>query len=872
VIDGDAGGLQEGTLRGRVGSDLASAVQATGIASSPLAALDDAAHDLLLRSQPADTILGSLGINAAADPRSFITIVAIDERTIAELGAYNGGYPRSYHAQVVENLLAAPPRVIAFDFGFFEATPDDPLLAAAFEHARSLAVPTTIVLGTVGLSQNGQAAGRTPSGELIFEGGLVPVPMLADKSILALANIVSDERGTIRSMPLVAYVQGVEQPTLGLAATASYLRRHDSFDAHSARSLEFAGRAIPLEGDAAVRINYFGPPSAPYSPSGTFRVISFVDVLRGRVDPAAWRGGLVLVGALGAVGLADDYWTPMSDQGRKMAGVEIHANVAATLFSTRFLGDAPLAADTLIIVSIAVLMALCAAKLSSPAAWIAPGLVLGAYVAGAARALYAQGLLLPFSTPILAGLVSLSAAAANRVAREQRSARTLRADVAYTAVHDTLTGLPNRAWLQVHLGEAIATAQHLGQPCALLLVDLDRFKEVDETLGHHVGDTVLREVALRVSRVLPARATVARHGGDEFVLLLAGFDAASAVQAAERVTAVLQVPMLLNGQAVPIGASIGVVAFPEHGLDAETLLRRAELAMYAAKRTRGSHAIYSADQDRQAAERLALVGALRQALEAGPRSAALHGAGELVLYYQPKVECRSRRLVGVEALVRRQHPQLGLVAPDRFIGLAEETGLIAPLTRWVLSAALAQARAWLDAGLEIPIAVNLSAFDVQDAHTPTVIANLLTRWNVPARWLSVEITEGALLADAALALDVLQQLQHLGVVAALDDFGSGYSSLGYLKQFPVHELKIDRSLESDIVDQPRDRTIVRSTIDLGHSLGLVVVAEGVEDAATLTMLGDLGCDLAQGFFIARPMPATGLTNWARSWDAARAAA
>jgi diguanylate cyclase (GGDEF)-like protein len=834
----------------------ASALQATGIASSPLAALDDAAHDLLLRSQPPDTILGSLGINQAADPRSFITIVAIDERTIAELGAYNGGYPRSYHAQVVENLLAAPPRVIAFDFGFFEPTPDDAVLAAAFKHAHSLPVPTTIILGTVGLAAQGQADSRTPSGELVFDGSLVPVPILAENVSLALANIVPDERGTIRSMPLVAYVRGVERPTLGLAATASYLRRHVAYDARSASSLEVAGRSIPLESDASVRINYFGPPSQPYSPDATFRVISFVDVLRGRVDPGAWSGRLVLIGALGATGLADDYWTPMSDQGRKMAGVEIHANVAATLFSTRFLAEAPLPLDILIILSLAVLMALCATNLGGPAAWFAPCLALCAYVAGDAWALYARGLLLPLSTPMLAGLVSLSAAAAQRVASEQRFARRLRADVAYGASHDILTGLPNRAWFQLRLGEAIVAARQLTLPCALLLVDLDRFKEINETLGHQAGDALLCEVGRRLTGVLPAHGMVARHGADAFVLLLSGSDAAAAVHVAAQVTEVLTPPILLDEQEVLVGASIGVAAYPEHGLDPDTLLRRAELAMYAAKHTRGSHAIYSADQDRQSSERLALVGTLRKAIE----------GDQLVLYYQPKIDCRSGQLVGVEALARWQHPQLGLVQPDRFIGLAEETGLIAQLTRWALSEALRQARAWLDVGLEIPIAVNLSAFDVQEAQMPTVIADLLGRWNVPARLLTVEITEGALLADPALALDVLQQLERLGVVAALDDFGSGYSSLGYLKQFPVHELKIDRSLVSDIAHQPRDQTIVRSTVELGHSLGLIVVAEGVEDAPTLAMLKTLGCDLAQGYFIARPMPAASLMEWVHDLD------
>jgi diguanylate cyclase (GGDEF)-like protein len=476
-------------------------------------------------------------------------------------------------------------------------------------------------------------------------------------------------------------------------------------------------------------------------------------------------------------------------------------------------------------------------------------------VAANAWALYAFGLLLPLSTPILAGLVALSGAAGYRVASEQRFARSLQAEVAYGAVHDSLTGLPNRAWTHVRLDELLAARVHT-DPCGLLLVDLDHFKEINETLGHQAGDALLSKVGQRLRTALPSGAALARHGGDEFALLLPGLDLTASSQAAARVTEVLASPILVNGHEVHVGASIGVVAFPEHGHDADTLLRRAELAMYAAKHTAGSQAIYSADQDRQAADRLALVGALRQAID----------GEQFVLYYQPKIECRSHRLAGVEALARWQHPELGLVGPDRFIGLAEEIGLIGSLTRWALSAALRQTRAWLDAGLELPVAVNLSAFDVQERDMPTVIADLLVRWGVPARLLSVEITEGALLADPALALDVLQRLEQLGVVAALDDFGSGYSSLGYLKQFPVHELKIDRSLVSDIVREPRDRTIVRSTIDLGHSLGLVVVAEGVEDAATLLLLDTLGCDLAQGFFLGRPMPAANLPAWMREWD------
>jgi EAL domain-containing protein (putative c-di-GMP-specific phosphodiesterase class I) len=317
---------------------------------------------------------------------------------------------------------------------------------------------------------------------------------------------------------------------------------------------------------------------------------------------------------------------------------------------------------------------------------------------------------------------------------------------------------------------------------------------------------------------------------------------------------VLSAPVVLDDRAISIGASVGVVAYPEHGRDPDTLLRHAELAMYAAKQTRGAYAVYSADQARQSAERLALIGTLPQALERDPRGAAFDGAGQLVLYYQPKVECRSRRMVGVEALVRWQHPELGLVAPDRFIGLAEETGLIAPLTRWVLDAALQQSRVWLDAGFEVPIAVNLSAFDVQDPRMPAVIAGLLARWNVPAGLLSVEITEGAVLADPAAAVDVLQQLRQLGVVAALDDFGSGYSSLSRLREMPMETLKIDRAFLRDVPERGEAAAIVTAILALARALGRTAVAEGVETAEQRDFLVAQGCGLLQGFLLGRPMP------------------
>ena len=304
---------------------------------------------------------------------------------------------------------------------------------------------------------------------------------------------------------------------------------------------------------------------------------------------------------------------------------------------------------------------------------------------------------------------------------------------------------------------------------------------------------------------------------------------------------------------VTVSASAGIVLRPEDGDSAETLLRRAELAMYSAKHSHSVFARFTPELDRHSAERLAMIGALRQATQ----------REELVLFCQPKVDCHSGTLAGVEALVRWQHPEHGLILPDRFIGLAEEAGLISLITRWVLNAALLHIRSWLDAGLEVPASVNLSAHDFDDPQLPGIVAELLEHWAVPARLLTVEVTETAVLEDPARAMDVLSRLGAHGVRASLDDFGTGYSSLSAIQRLPLQEIKIDRSFVRDMALAHRDRAIVRSTIELGHSLGLRVVAEGVEDEATFRLLTELGCDQAQGYVFARPLPAEELLSWMR---------
>jgi diguanylate cyclase (GGDEF)-like protein len=392
-----------------------------------------------------------------------------------------------------------------------------------------------------------------------------------------------------------------------------------------------------------------------------------------------------------------------------------------------------------------------------------------------------------------------------------------------------------------------------GRPFALLVIDLDRFKDVNDSLGHLAGDQLLREVAFRLRQALRASDTVARLGGDEFAVVLPDADMADATLAAEKVVEALGASLVLEGHEVAVGASVGIVVYPENGGDADILLRRADVAMYVAKQTRGGYVLYTPDQDHSSSERLSLVGALRRAI----------ADDELILYYQPKVDCRSGEVAGVEALVRWRHPQQGLIPPDRFIPLAEQTGLIRPLTRWVLNSAVRQTRSWHDEGLMLSVAVNLSAHDLQDTELPLRVGELLKRWNVGAEWLKLELTESALMADPSRALQVLTELCELGVRIAIDDFGTGYSSLGYLKRLPAHEIKIDRSFVADMAAEERDQAIVRSTIDLGHNLGLAAVAEGVEDQETLEMLSRLGCDLAQGFYLSRPLPAANIAEWCK---------
>jgi diguanylate cyclase (GGDEF)-like protein len=441
----------------------------------------------------------------------------------------------------------------------------------------------------------------------------------------------------------------------------------------------------------------------------------------------------------------------------------------------------------------------------------------------------------------------LYAAAQQELTDRKRAEETM----AYLALHDSLTDLPNRTLLHERLRQALLAARRADQTLALLVMDMDRFKEVNDTLGHYYGDVLLRQVGERLRAALRASDTVARLGGDEFAVLLPGADPEGAHWAARKLLSALERPFELEGHTLDVRVSIGMALYPEHGADAETLLRRADVAMYIAKRGGLGYAMYTSDQDPYSPTRLALIGDLRRAIE----------QEELVLYYQPKISYRTGRVTGVEALVRWPHPLHGLLPPEQFIPLAEQMGLIQPLSRCVLNLALRQCRAWHDAGLVLPVAVNLSLRDLHDARLPDQIGQLLDVWALPPALLHIEITEDAAMAEPGRTLGVLTWLRGLGVHLAIDDFGTGQSSLAQLKRLPVDQLKIDKSFVREMTASDNDAVIVRSIIDLGHNLGLTVVAEGVEDAATAALLTTLGCDEGQGYYLSPAIPPDALTGW-----------
>jgi diguanylate cyclase (GGDEF)-like protein len=438
----------------------------------------------------------------------------------------------------------------------------------------------------------------------------------------------------------------------------------------------------------------------------------------------------------------------------------------------------------------------------------------------------------------------------------RRERRGVERRLAYLAYHDALTDLPNRTLLNDRLEQATRVATREGTSLALLVLDLNSFKEINDSLGHYAGDRVLQCVAMRARGTLRDADTVARLAGDEFAIVLPLTDIDGAVLAAQKVLHEIELPCVIDHHSLSVRASLGIACFPEHGVSADTLLQRADIAMYVAKADGVGIAVYAPDRERHTQRRLTLISELRQAID----------QRQLFLEYQPILHLRTNVVIGVEALVRWNHPQQGRVLPADFIGLAEQTGLINLLTALVLATAIEE---WshLPLGPRPSLSVNLSQRNLQDPDLPPRIADMLAVHGTPPASLALEITENILMADPARSMVCLKRLSGMGVRLVIDDFGTGYSSLSYLRRLPIDELKIDRSFVAGLNNR-EDEVIVRSTIDLAHNLGMTVVAEGVESEAVRTRLRAMGCDAAQGLFISAPASAAVIRQWIGRQNAA----
>ncbi|MBS0370544.1 MAG: EAL domain-containing protein [Proteobacteria bacterium] len=431
------------------------------------------------------------------------------------------------------------------------------------------------------------------------------------------------------------------------------------------------------------------------------------------------------------------------------------------------------------------------------------------------------------------------------------------------AYYDPLTGLANRSLLREQLQVAIANARQRQHPLGLLVLTISHLQEINDTLGYQQGDRLLQAFGERLRLAVSEAETVARVGDTEFAVLLPYGDASHATQTAKRLIAALYEPIEVSGLRLYARGTIGISLFPGHGIDADSLLRRARAAMADAKQGGHAFGVFTASLDQECSSRLAMMGDLRGAIE----------HNELVLHYQPKVHIASAQICGAEALVRWQHPARGMISPTEFVKLAESSGLITPLTYWVLETAFRQRYIWHEAGVERPLSVNLSAHDLKDRKLIGKIKGLFDTWGAQPDWIQFELTESGLMDDPVGALEMLKHLKQLGVTLSIDDFGTGYSSLSYLQKLPVDTIKIDQSFVRSMVDSTDSAVIVRSTVELGHNLNLEVVAEGVDSQAVWDRLADLGCDVVQGYFVGMPMPAEQFTEWQGSspWASGMAA-
>ncbi len=440
----------------------------------------------------------------------------------------------------------------------------------------------------------------------------------------------------------------------------------------------------------------------------------------------------------------------------------------------------------------------------------------------------------------------------HRVVKRTRELATVNKELQHQALHDALTSLPNRVLMQDRLQQATRAAKRDEHSLALMITDLDRFKEINDTLGHHYGDLLLQQVAVRLRAALRDSDTVARLGGDEFAILLPAIQhEEQAIQAALKISKAMEAPFILENQHFHVGISIGIAMYPKDGEESSHLMRRADVAMYVCKRSHNEYAFYSPEQDQHSATRLAMASELRRAME----------EKQLFVHYQPTVDLKTKRVIGVEALLRWQHPDKGNVLPNEFIPLAEQTGMIKSITAFVMEETLQQLHAWQTIGLNLRMSINLSARNLNDPELASNIATQIERWQARPQQVHLEITESAIMEDPTRAMNTLSRLSAMGIKLSIDDFGTGYSSLAYLKQLPVQEIKIDRSFVEEMLLNNEDKVIVRSTIDLAHNMGHIVIAEGVTSEDSLQLLQEMDCDLAQGFHICKPMQANQVLKW-----------
>jgi diguanylate cyclase (GGDEF)-like protein/PAS domain S-box-containing protein len=450
--------------------------------------------------------------------------------------------------------------------------------------------------------------------------------------------------------------------------------------------------------------------------------------------------------------------------------------------------------------------------------------------------------------PGIRGIVLTSRDVTERKRAEERAQ--------YLANYDVLTGLPNRFLMQDRLSQACAQAHHSEARVAVMHIDLDRFKVVNETLGHYVGDALLKQAADRIKKSAREGDTVARVGGDEFTIVLPNVASVQALSAfAEKVLGGLARPFPGEGQDLFVSASVGISLFPDDARSVDDLIKHADAAMFRAKATgRNNYQFFTRELNEEVQERLLMEGGLRKALQ----------REEFRVVYQPKIDLATREVVGAEALIRWSHPKLGVVGPARFVPVAEDSGIVGQIGEWVLRTVCRQIRQWQGEGLSLPVAVNVSARQFQQADLADLVVSVLSETEVPARLLEIELTESAVMQDAEASVVALERLKSFGVQISIDDFGTGYSSLSYLKRLPLDVLKIDQSFVRDISSDPNDAAIVRAIITLARSLGMKVIAEGVETEAQLAFLNAYGCQYAQGYMFGKPMPADELASLARA--------